>query len=100
MSPNHDAVLLCAFCGKSLREVRRLIAGPKVHICDECIDLCNDVIEEEQAALEGSPAEKAERLAGLASRLAFACREEPVIPRDVADRASALAEEIEALARR
>jgi hypothetical protein len=39
--------LLCSFCGKSQDEVRKLIAGPKVYICDECIDLCNDIIAEE-----------------------------------------------------
>jgi len=38
---------LCSFCGKSQDEVRKLIAGPKVYICDECIDLCNDIIAEE-----------------------------------------------------
>lgn len=39
--------LVCSFCGKSQREVRKLIAGPTVHICDECIELCNDIIVEE-----------------------------------------------------
>jgi ATP-dependent Clp protease ATP-binding subunit ClpX len=34
----------CSFCGKARREVRKLIAGPEVYICNECIDLCNDVI--------------------------------------------------------
>ncbi|MDR0415785.1 MAG: AAA family ATPase, partial [Propionibacteriaceae bacterium] len=37
----------CSFCGKSQKQVRKLIAGPGVYICDECIDLCNDIIEEE-----------------------------------------------------
>ena len=37
----------CSFCGKSQDEVRKLIAGPTVYICDECIDLCNDIIAEE-----------------------------------------------------
>jgi ATP-dependent Clp protease ATP-binding subunit ClpX len=41
--------LLCSFCGKSQRQVKKLIAGPGVYICDECIDLCNDIIEEELA---------------------------------------------------
>ncbi len=35
------------FCGKSQHEVRKLIAGPSVYICDECVDLCNDIIREE-----------------------------------------------------
>lgn len=39
--------LVCSFCGKSQEEVRKLIAGPEVYICDECIDLCNDIIMEE-----------------------------------------------------
>ena len=46
----------CSFCGKSQDEVRKLIAGPTVYICDECIDLCNDIIAEEveqEAQLEG-----------------------------------------------
>jgi len=41
--------LSCSFCGKSQKEVRKLIAGPTVYICDECIDLCNDIIAEENA---------------------------------------------------
>lgn len=41
--------LCCSFCGKSQKEVRKLIAGPTVYICDECIDLCNDIIAEENA---------------------------------------------------
>ncbi len=41
--------LACSFCGKSQKEVRKLIAGPTVYICDECIDLCNDIISEENA---------------------------------------------------
>jgi len=43
-------VLRCSFCGKSQDEVKRLIAGPAAYICDECIDLCNDIILEEGAA--------------------------------------------------
>jgi len=44
---NDEKLLYCSFCGKSQREVRKLIAGPSVFICDECIDLCNDIIREE-----------------------------------------------------
>jgi ATP-dependent Clp protease ATP-binding subunit ClpX len=40
-------LLQCSFCGKSQKQVKRLIAGPGVYICDECIDLCNEIIEEE-----------------------------------------------------
>src|ERR1041385_5229635 len=42
--------LLCSFCGKSQRQVKKLIAGPGVYICDECIDLCNEMIDEELTA--------------------------------------------------
>ncbi len=42
-----DRLLYCSFCGKSQHEVRKLIAGPSVFICDECVDLCNDIIKEE-----------------------------------------------------
>ena len=49
-----DKLLYCSFCGKSQNEVRKLIAGPSVFICDECVDLCNDIIREEvqEAAAE------------------------------------------------
>ncbi|MEK7385902.1 MAG: ATP-dependent Clp protease ATP-binding subunit ClpX, partial [candidate division NC10 bacterium] len=42
-----NGMLKCSFCGKSQNDVRKLIAGPTVYICDECIDLCNDIIAEE-----------------------------------------------------
>ena len=44
--------LCCSFCGKSQKEVKKLIAGPTVYICDECIGLCNDIIAEEIAGEE------------------------------------------------
>src|SRR5512146_2320581 len=44
---NYGTVLHCSFCGKSQDEVRKLIAGPTVYICDECIELCNEIIAEE-----------------------------------------------------
>ena len=44
-----DKLLYCSFCGKNQNEVRKLIAGPSVYICNECIDLCNDIIKEEIA---------------------------------------------------
>ncbi|WP_293761013.1 ATP-dependent protease ATP-binding subunit ClpX [uncultured Paraglaciecola sp.] len=46
-SSDGDKLLYCSFCGKSQHEVRKLIAGPSVFICDECVDLCNDIIREE-----------------------------------------------------
>src|SRR5471032_3042875 len=54
---NHT--LCCSFCGKSQKEVKKLIAGPTVYICDECIGLCNDIIAEE--------IEKEEQSYGLAA---------------------------------
>ena len=42
-------LLKCSFCGKSQKQVKKLIAGPGVYICDECIELCNEIIEEELA---------------------------------------------------
>ena len=44
---NDDKLLYCSFCGKSQHEVKKLIAGPSVFVCDECVDLCNDIIREE-----------------------------------------------------
>jgi len=45
-----EKLLYCSFCGKSQHEVKKLIAGPSVFICDECIDLCNDIIRDEQGS--------------------------------------------------
>ena len=53
-----DKLLYCSFCGKSQHEVRKLIAGPSVFICDECIELCNDIIREEGATAESSRTDK------------------------------------------
>ena len=47
---DNDKLLYCSFCGKSQQEVKKLIAGPSVFICDECIELCNDIIREEVLA--------------------------------------------------
>ena len=54
-SGDNGKLLYCSFCGKSQNEVRKLIAGPSVFICDECVDLCNDIIREEiqEADTEG-----------------------------------------------
>jgi ATP-dependent Clp protease ATP-binding subunit ClpX len=49
-----EKLLYCSFCGKSQHEVRKLIAGPSVFICDECIDLCNDIIREEASTDPGT----------------------------------------------
>ena len=49
-----DAHLKCSFCGKSQDQVRKLIAGPGVYICDECIDLCNEILDEELVDSQGN----------------------------------------------
>jgi ATP-dependent Clp protease ATP-binding subunit ClpX len=51
-SSSGEKLLYCSFCGKSQHEVKKLIAGPSVFICDECIDLCNDIISDETANVE------------------------------------------------
>lgn len=58
MSPKDDnSQLTCSFCGKSQDEVKKLIAGPTVYICDECIELCNDIIDEEAKLDQASDSE-------------------------------------------
>lgn len=65
--------IVCSFCGKNQREVRKLIAGPSVHICEECVKLCSGIIAEELEAGKGSGAKskhspsdaKEERLCGI-----------------------------------
>jgi ATP-dependent Clp protease ATP-binding subunit ClpX len=53
--PKFDAHLKCSFCGKSQDQVRKLIAGPGVYVCDECIDLCNEILDEELVEGHGHP---------------------------------------------
>ena len=56
MARDQKPELQCSFCGKDQNEVGKLIAGPKVYICDECVDLCNDIIAEEtDSPEEASP---------------------------------------------
>ena len=57
-----EKTLYCSFCGKSQHEVKKLIAGPSVFICDECIDLCNDIVREELPQGSLAPAEAGDRL--------------------------------------
>ena len=47
MNSIKETLLRCSFCGKTQEEVKKIIAGPTVYICDECIDLCNEIMEEE-----------------------------------------------------
>ncbi|CAG1020864.1 ATP-dependent Clp protease ATP-binding subunit ClpX [Methylomonas sp. LL1] len=51
---DEDKLLYCSFCGKSQNEVRKLIAGPSVYVCDECVELCNDIIRDELLEDESS----------------------------------------------
>jgi len=55
-----EKLLYCSFCGKSQHEVRKLIAGPSVFICDECIELCNDIIREETQGEHGTKSAKSD----------------------------------------
>lgn len=54
MSPKYDSHLKCSFCGKSQEQVRKLIAGPGVYICDECVELCNEILDEELLESNGT----------------------------------------------
>ncbi|MBM3602880.1 MAG: AAA family ATPase, partial [Alphaproteobacteria bacterium] len=56
-STDNKNTLFCSFCGKSQHEVKKLIAGPTVFICDECVDLCNDIIREENRTTTGKTRE-------------------------------------------
>ena len=56
-----DAHLKCSFCGKAQDQVRKLIAGPGVYICDECIDLCNEILDEELLDNQGNPRQSADQ---------------------------------------
>ncbi|HKJ00190.1 MAG TPA: ClpX C4-type zinc finger protein, partial [bacterium] len=47
MSQSKGNILRCSFCGKSQNDVKKIIAGPTVYICNECVELCNDIMEEE-----------------------------------------------------
>ena len=66
--PKNDDKLKCSFCGKTQDQVKKLIAGPEVYICDECVELCNEILDEEffeskdkENASEGENLEKAEK---------------------------------------
>ncbi len=65
---DNGKLLYCSFCGKSQHEVRKLIAGPSVFICDECVELCNDIVREElqvQAAAGGSKLPKPQEIKNI-----------------------------------
>ena len=79
-----EKVLYCSFCGKSQHEVKKLIAGPSVFICDECIELCNDIIRDEVPA-EGAAAKTAKSDLPMPSEIK-ASLDNYVIGQDVAKR--------------
>jgi ATP-dependent Clp protease ATP-binding subunit ClpX len=81
-------LLKCSFCGKSQKQVRKLIAGPGVYICDECIELCNEIIDEELSTGAGGPMDTSD-LPHPAEITAFL--DEYVIGQDEAKRTLAVA---------
>ncbi len=68
-SGDNGKLLYCSFCGKSQHEVRKLIAGPSVFVCDECVELCNDIIREEvqeqNASADGSKLPTPQEISGI-----------------------------------
>jgi ATP-dependent Clp protease ATP-binding subunit ClpX len=78
----------CSFCGKSQKQVQQLIAGPGVYICDECVELCNEIIEERMAEAGGGPVADFEL---PKPREIFAFLEEYVVGQDDAKRSLAVA---------
>jgi len=96
---HHDAIS-CSFCGKGPRDICKLIAGPEVFICDECVSLCVDIMIEERDG-ETSAAAEAQRAKWevlvsrdaqpAAARLIRACKADPRVPQVITDLAVALA---------
>ncbi|MBC8055692.1 MAG: AAA family ATPase, partial [Rhizobiales bacterium] len=84
-----EKVLYCSFCGKSQHEVKKLIAGPSVFICDECIELCNDIIRDEVPA-EGADPKAAKSDLPVPSEIK-ASLDQYVIGQDVAKRTLSVA---------
>jgi ATP-dependent Clp protease ATP-binding subunit ClpX len=84
-----EKVLYCSFCGKSQHEVKKLIAGPSVFICDECIELCNDIIRDEVPA-EGTDAKAAKSDLPIPSEIK-ASLDQYVIGQEVAKRTLSVA---------
>lgn len=82
-------LLKCSFCGKSQKQVKKLIAGGGVYICDECIELCNEIIEEELAGSQGANDAEAEKLPKPSEIVGFLDRY--VIGQDSAKRTLAVA---------
>src|SRR3954470_14424632 len=104
MNRDDRSVLTCSFCEKTQGEVWRLIAGKKAHICDECADLCFEIISEKTISKLVKEQVRAGRvcvfdvrattLAEKAQRFAFSCDRAVSLPRPIAEKARALADEI------
>ncbi|SRR6266851_4049275 len=90
-SKEHHVNLSCSLCGKSQREVRQLIAGPTVYICDACVRGCNDVISQRVGDSSAGP------LAKTARQLANGLRDLEAFPLSILERALLLAKELESL---
>jgi len=88
MADKHDNEhnVICSFCGKNQEEVKKVIAGPNVYICDECIDLCNDIVQEERTELPAP-----EGMTNLKPKEIKEKLDEYVISQDAAKRALAVA---------
>ena len=82
-------LLKCSFCGKSQKQVQQLIAGPAVYICDECVELCNEIIEERMA--EAGETSSHEGFTLPKPREIFAFLEEYVVGQESAKRSLAVA---------
>jgi hypothetical protein len=65
----------CSFCGKNQSEVRKLVAGPSVHICDECVELCKNIVAEDADVSDSDKAEKAAKAKSKTNRLCGICME-------------------------
>ena len=89
MAENKDKSLFCSFCGKNQQEVKKLIAGPSVFICDECVDLCNDIIVEETKEIAPATSKKETRL--LTPETLYSKLGEHVIGQDSAKKSLAVA---------
>ncbi|OIR44408.1 ATP-dependent Clp protease ATP-binding subunit ClpX [Corynebacterium sp. NML130628] len=88
-SQNTSNLLKCSFCGKTQKQVRKLIAGGGVYICDECIELCNEIIEEELGGAQAEQDEAADRLPKPSEITTFL--NQYVIGQDAAKRSLAVA---------
>jgi len=96
-SKEHHVKLVCSFCGKSQRDVRKLIAGPTVYICNDCLRVCQEIIS--QQTVDPSAATLTVRtLAKTARKLANDLQFLPAPPRWIFDHALLLAKELEKLA--